>query len=274
MKKTGKRLLLACFVAVIAPLSVTAEESTTLTAVVSGEHRATENTLRDQYRHPVETLAFFEVQPSMTVVEIWPGGGWYTEILAPLLRQSGHYVVAGFVTNPDVAPQWRIQLMQALEAKMAAAPEVYGKPLITELGMPDSWVAAPPASADRVLTFRNVHNWLKGDYAEPMFEAFYTALKPGGILGVVEHRARPGTSIEAMKVSGYMTEEYVIKLATAAGFKLEARSEINANRKDSADHPEGVWTLPPSLRLGEKDREKYIAIGESDRMTLKFVKPR
>ncbi len=273
MKKTGKRLL-ACFVAVFAPLTVTAGQSTTMMAVISGEHRASENTSRDQYRHPVETLAFFEVRPSMTVVEVWPGGGWYTEILAPLLRQSGRYIAAGFVTNPELAPQWRIQLMQALEAKMAAAPDLYGKPLITELGLPDSWVAAPPGSADRVLTFRNVHNWLKGGYAEPMFEAFYAALKPGGILGVVEHRARPGTSIEAMKVSGYMTEEYVIKLATEAGFKLEARSEVNANPKDSADHAEGVWTLPPSLRLGEKDREKYLAIGESDRMTLKFVKPR
>jgi predicted methyltransferase len=144
--------------------------------------------------------------------------------------------------------------------------------IVSELGKPDRWHACPPGTADRVLTFRNVHNWMNSGYEAQMFKAFHAALKPGGVLGVVEHRAKPGTSREQMVKSGYVTEAYVIELAEQAGFALEARSEVNANPKDTTDHPEGVWTLPPSLRLKDQDREKYLAIGESDRMTLRFVK--
>ena len=159
------------------------------------------------------------------------------------------------------------------EEKLKQNPEVYGKTIVTDLSIPERTEIAPAGTADLALTFRNVHNWMKGEYAQDVFNSMYKALKPGGLLGVVEHRAKPNTSLEDMITSGYVTEAHVIKLAKTAGFKLEARSEINGNAKDSSQHPKGVWTLPPSLRLGDKDRAKYLAIGESDRMTLKFVKP-
>lgn len=257
----------------LASIFASANAASPIEDAVAGAHRDAKDVARDVYRHPAQTLAFFDVKPEMNVVEIWPGGGWYADILAPLLRDKGSYVVAGFVTDPDSAPQWRIDLMDQLTARFAGKPEIYGKPLITQLGTPDQWTAAPASSADRVLTFRNVHNWLKGDYAEAMFQSFFQALKPGGILGVVEHRAPEGTTVDEMKVSGYMTEAYVIRLAEDAGFKLVERSQINANPADTARHPKGVWSLPPSLRMGDEDREKYVAIGESDRMTLKFQKP-
>lgn len=254
-------------------LAVSASAAPTLDEVLAGPQRSAENRARDGYRHPSETLAFFGLKPDQHVVEVWPGSGWYAEVLAPYLRESGQYVAAGFVTDGAEAPEWRIDMMKKLEARFAADPATFGKPVITQLGLPSAWIAAPAGSADLVLTFRNVHNWLKGGFEAQMFKAFYAALKPGGTLGVVEHRARPGTSIEKMKSSGYVTEALVIELATAAGFQLKGKSEINANTKDTTDHPEGVWTLPPTLRLGDKDRDKYLAIGESDRMTLRFVKP-
>ena len=245
-----------------------------LDEVIAGDHRTPAFVERDRYRHPKETLEFFGLKPGQTVVEVWPGGGWYTEILAPYLRHHGKYYAAGFVASDENAPAYRKRLTAELAAKFAARPDLYGQAVVTELGHPDHWVAAPPGSADLVLTFRNVHNWLGADYEDEMFQAFHAALKPGGVLGVVEHRARPGASREQMKKSGYMTEAYVIAIAEKAGFKLDAKSEINANPKDTADHAEGVWTLPPSLRLKDQDREKYLAIGESDRMTLRFVKPK
>lgn len=244
----------------------------TLAEVLAAPHRSAENRARDVYRHPAETLAFFGVRPDQHVVEVWPGAGWYAEILAPYLRESGRYTAAGFVSTDKDAPKWRAESVKQLAQRFNAAPDVYGTPQVTALGLPDSWTAAPAGSADVVLTFRNVHNWLKAGYEAQMFKAFFEALKPGGVLGVVEHRAKPGTSLEQMKASGYVTEALVVQLAEAAGFTLADRSEINANPRDTADHPEGVWTLPPSLRLGEKDRAKYLAIGESDRMTLRFVK--
>ncbi len=228
---------------------------------------------RDKYRHPKETLEFFGLKPGMTVVEVWPAPGWYTEILAPYLRGRGKYVAAGFVTSWEGAPQWRIDAMKEYRDRLAARPRLYDQVQVTELGKPDRWEAAPAGSADLLLTFRNVHNWVAADYDRDMFAAFFRALKPGGTLGVVEHRAAPGTSIEVTKKTGYVTEEYVIALAEGAGFKLAAKAEINANPKDTRDYPEGVWTLPPTLKLGDQDRDKYVAIGESDRMTLKFVKP-
>ena len=255
-------------------LAAAASAAPTLSEVLAGPQRSAENRARDAYRHPAETLAFFGLKPDQHVVEVWPGGGWYAEILAPYLRESGQYIAAGFVSSEKDAPAWRIEMVRKLDARFAAEPAVFGKPLVTQLGIPDSWTAAPAGSADLVLTFRNVHNWLKAGYEAQMFKAFFDALKPGATLGVVEHRAKPGTSLDKMKSSGYVTEAHVIELAKAAGFELDAKSEINANPKDSTDHPEGVWTLPPTLRLGDKDREKYLAIGESDRMTLRFIKPR
>lgn len=240
-------------------------------AAVSADTRTPANTARDKYRHPAETLRFFRVQPEMTVVEIWPGSGWYTEVLAPLV--TGRLYVAAFSDTAAGQPAYRARLNQALRDKFEANPEVYGEVVITHLHVPGETAIAPAGSADRVLTFRNVHNWLAAGDADEVFKAFFTALKPGGMLGVVEHRAKPGTDLETMKSSGYVTEEKVIELARNAGFELVEKSEINANPKDTADHPKGVWTLPPTLRLGEKDREKYLAIGESDRMTLLFRKP-
>lgn len=239
---------------------------------IAAPHRMPAYVERDRYRHPKQTLEFFGVKPDQVVVEIWPSRGWYTEILAPYLRDRGQYYAAGFaISNPDI-PEYQRTITADFAAKMAAHPDLYRAVTVAELGAPDRWIACPPGTADLVLTFRNVHNWVEGGYEAQMFKAFHAALKRGGTLGVVEHRARPGTSLEQMKKSGYMTEAYVIEAAEKAGFKLVDKSEINANPKDTADHPEGVWTLPPSLALKDKDREKYLAIGESDRMTLKFVK--
>lgn len=245
-----------------------------LDEILAAGHRTPAFVERDRYRHPKETLEFCGVKPEQTVVEVWPGAGWYTEILAPLLRDKGQYIAAGFVvTGVADVPAWRSRMMTEYGAKLAARPELYDRVKLTEAGLPDRWTLAEPASADQVLTFRNVHNWLAADYAPQMFAAFHNALKPGGSLCVIEHRARPGTSLEAMKKSGYVTEALVIELARTAGFRLAARSDINANPKDHTEHPQGVWTLPPSLRLGEKDRDKYLEIGESDRMTLRFARP-
>jgi predicted methyltransferase len=242
-----------------------------LDKAIAADHRTPAFRARDVYRHPKETLEFFGIQPHQTVVEIWPSGGWYAEILAPYLRERGTYYAAGFVTD-DSASKYRKELQAAFVAKLAARPDLYDRVVVTELGKPDRWTACPAGTADLVLTFRNVHNWMNADYEAEMFRAFHAALKPGGVLGVVEHRARPGTSREDMKKSGYVTEEAVIRMAEAAGFRLDVRSEANANPKGTKDYPEGVWTLPPGLRLGETDRAKYLAIGESDRMTLRFVK--
>ena len=240
---------------------------------MNADHRSPNNIARNQYRHPADTLAFFGLKADMTVVEIWPGGGWYSEILAPVLKDHGQYYAAGFSLIAERTPDWRKNYQRKFEEKLKQNPEVYGKTIVTDLSIPERTEIAPAGTADLVLTFRNVHNWMKGEYAQDVFNSMYTALKSGGILGVVEHRAKPNTSVEDMITSGYVTEAHVIKLANAAGFKLDAKSEVNANAKDSSQHPKGVWTLPPSLRLGEKDQAKYLAIGESDRMTLKFVKP-
>ena len=245
----------------------------TVEQAMNTDHRSPNNIARNQYRHPADTLAFFGLKADMTVVEIWPGGGWYSEILAPVLKDHGQYYAAGFSLIAERTPDWRKNYQRKFEEKLKQNPEVYGKTIVTDLSIPERTEIAPAGTADLVLTFRNVHNWMKGEYAQDVFNSMYKALKPGGLLGVVEHRAKPNTSLEEMITSGYVTEAHVIKLAKTAGFKLEARSEINGNAKDSSQHPKGVWTLPPSLRLGDKDRAKYLAIGESDRMTLKFVKP-
>ena len=235
------------------------------------EHRSHANRMRDEYRHPTETLAFFEVDSCDTVVEIWPGAGWYTEVLAPVLRACGSLHAAHFSPSSEV-PYFRKSLENYKE-KLAESPRIYDAVVLSVLQPPKFNRMITPATADRVLTFRNVHNWLKVGTADQVFASAYEALKPGGIFGVVEHRAKPGTDLETMIQSGYVTEAKVIELAEAAGFQLVARSEINANPLDDTNHPKGVWTLPPSLRLGEEDKMKYLAIGESDRMTLKFAKP-
>ncbi|CCK75528.1 conserved hypothetical protein [Oleispira antarctica RB-8] len=245
----------------------------TVEQAMNADHRSPNNIARNQYRHPADTLAFFGLKADMTVVEIWPGGGWYSEILAPVLKDHGQYYAAGFSLIAERTPDWRKNYQRKFEEKLKQNPEVYGKTIVTDLSIPERTEIAPAGTADLVLTFRNVHNWMKGEYAQDVFDAMFKAVKHGGYLGVIEHRAKPGTSLEDMITSGYVTEAHVIKLANAAGFKLDAKSEVNANAKDSSQHPKGVWTLPPSLRLGEKDQAKYLAIGESDRMTLRFIKP-
>jgi predicted methyltransferase len=241
-------------------------------AVLAGAHRAEANRARDQYRHPAETLAFFGIQPGMTVVELWPGGGWYTEVLAPYLRESGKLYAAHFTEDSD--NEYIRKSITGFKSKLAAEPALYDRVMVTTLLPPDRLEIAPAGTADAVLTFRNVHNWMKmGGNEALVMQAAFSALKPGGVFGIVEHRAKPGTSREQMMESGYVTEDEVIRMATAAGFVLEEKSEVNANPMDTAVHPKGVWTLPPTLALGEQDRDKYLAIGESDRMTLRFRKP-
>lgn len=226
---------------------------------------------RDQARHPIETLNFFGLKSTMRVIEIWPGAGWYTEILAPYLNHNGELYAAHFTEHSSV--KFFQQSRQKFTFKFNQHANPYGKVTITEFDPSGSPPNLPVNDADMVLTFRNVHNWISANKAQEAFRLFYKALKPGGILGVVEHRAKPGTNITLMKKSGYVTQAYVIELASMAGFKLLESSEINANNSDRRNHPEGVWSLPPTLREGQKNKDKYLKIGESDRMTLKFIKP-
>ncbi len=253
--------------------AVTAMPADAVATVLAGDWRDPKNVARDGYRHPAQTLAFFGVKPDQTVVEISPGAGWYTEVLAPLLRDKGRYY--GAVNNPALASSDRARDSAAkqnktLRDRFHARADVFGDAQLVEID-PANPVFGRPASADAVLTFRNVHNWMMAGTAEKMFAGFFAVLKPGGTLGVVEHRAN--ADVPAGDSSGYVSEAQVIAFAKAAGFELVARSEINANPKDTKDYPNGVWTLPPVLREGDKDREKYLAIGESDRMTLRFAKP-
>ena len=243
----------------------------TLQDYVKSPKRSPAHIDRNQYRHPVETLEFFGLKPDMTVVEVWPGSGWYTEILAPYVKEKGLFYAAHFPEKSDI-PFFN-KMRAQFQKKLEQSPELYEKVKLTALFPPTKETSNIPASsADLVLTFRNVHNWSKGGYDKAMFEAFHTMLKPGGTLGVVEHRALIGASKENMIESGYMSEEYVIDLAQKAGFKLADKSDINANSKDSTKHPKGVWSLPPTLREGKANQEYYLNVGESDRMTLKFIK--
>lgn len=250
------------------------EISLRIDSVLSSDTRRDGNIPRDVYRNPKETLLFFGMKPEMTVVEIWPGGGWYTEIIAPFLKGHGTYYGAHF--DPLSENRRYIDALERFQSRFENHPEKFGHVVVSAFNPPEELLIAPEGSADMVLTFRNLHNWMrKGeDNMKAVSQAFFKALKPGGILGVVEHRVRP---VDGEKTpdrhEGYVSQDYAIRLFETAGFVFEESSEINANPKDSTRHPKGVWTLPPSLRLGEQDREKYLAIGESDRMTLRFRKP-
>jgi predicted methyltransferase len=260
-------LLPAALLAACAPAPISQYDAGTL---LSGPQRSPGNVARDPYRHPAETLAFFGIRGDSKVVEILPGsGGYYMEILAPFLRDKGLYVAA----NRDelAAPQYLAD-HQKLLARLQAEPALYGKVLVTKFNG-DRHEIAPPGSADFVLTFRNLHNWIERGEAEAALRAFHKALKSGGVLGVVDHRGRTDLTQEEQMKSGYVREDYAIRLIERAGFVLAASSGVNDNPKDTKDYPEGVWTLPPTYRLKDKDRAKYAAIGESDRFTLKFVKP-
>lgn len=236
--------------------------------ILAGPQRSAANKARDAYRHPAQTLAFFGIKPTMTVVEISPSGGWYTEILAPYLNATGTYYAAH---NNPAASERAAAGVKTFKDKLAANPAQYGKAKVTAFGK-GAFDIAPAGSADAVLSFRNVHNWYSAGYAPDAFKAFFAALKPGGTLGIVEHRLPENRPDAAMQDSGYMKVSYVKAQAAAAGFKFVGASEVNANPKDARDYPKGVWTLPPNYAEGDKDKAKYAAIGESDRMTLKFVK--
>ena len=240
----------------------------TFKPLLSTSYRSPGNVARDPYRHPAETLAFFGVRPDSTVVEILPGSsGYYMEILAPWLKDKGLYIGA----NRDGSqPQYQADHDKLLQ-RLRKEPDLYGKVLVTPFRA-DRHAIAPAGSADVVISFRNLHNWMEQGELQESLKAFYLALKPGGILGIVDHRGRTDQTQAQQIASGYVRQDVAIVLIEQAGFKLQASSEANANPKDSKDHPEGVWTLPPSYRLKDKDREKYAAIGESDRFTLRFVK--
>jgi predicted methyltransferase len=239
-----------------------------------GDHRSESNKARDQYRHPVETLEFFGIKDGDTVMEIWPGGGWYTEILAPAMRDHGKLIVATWDPEVEGQPSYRYELPKKMEKNFAQHPEIYDQVTFEYFSPPESPSLGKAGSIDVIVTFRNTHGWVGAGQAQDIFNEFARVLKPGGILGVVQHRADEGSDPKVSAKQGYVSETTVKEIATAAGFEFEASSEINANPKDIKDYPEGVWTLPPSHATGDKDREKYAAIGESDRMTLRFRKAR
>jgi predicted methyltransferase len=244
-------------------------------SAVAMPHRSEANRKRDVYRHPIETLSFFGLKPDMTVVEMFPGQGWYTEILAPLLADHGKLIVttvdtSSYTGGPQDKPG--VKAAHDLQERFKAQPELFGKVQVTRIDPPNNFVLGPDNSADMVLTFRSVHDWVRDGVADKVFAAMFKVLKPGGTLGLVAH-VSPNADAALAGKTGYLQEPYVIELAKKAGFTLAARSDVNANPKDTHDWPEGVWTLPPTYRLGDKNRDLYAMIGESDRMTLRFVKP-
>ena len=257
----------------IAGCAVTSTREATAQAldnILADPHRPEADRARDRYRHPKDTLLFFGIRPEMTVLEVWPEPGWYTDIIAPLVRDRGKYYAA--VMEPDPASQFVTGRLASFRNKLAADPTLYGNATIVTFPAHGGDVV-PPGSIDLVVTFRNIHNWMSEGTASDAFATIFKALKPGGMLGVVDHRGSPGVPQDPKAKSGYVSEEYAIKLIEAQGFRLLGTSEINANPRDTKDYEQGVWTLPPTFRLGDKDRDKYTEIGESDRFTLKFEKP-
>ena len=250
---------------------------TTLQAAVAGPWRLPADRARDPWRHPLQTLEFWGLKPGQTVVEFWPGAGWYTDIVAPFLAATGGKLYAADLQASDPAAR---EMVEAYRRKLAADPKLYGKVEVTAFG-PTSGPVAPAGGADLALFLRNLHNWMAAGLAEKAFRDAFAALKPGGVLGVEEHRADPAAVPDIMASSGYVPQAYVVQLGKEAGFELAAASEINANPKDTRDHPFGVWTLPPVRRSSPRgqppdpnfDHAKYDAIGERDRMTLRFKKP-
>jgi predicted methyltransferase len=239
-----------------------------LASAVASTARNPKAVARDGVRHPVEELTFFGLTPTMNVVELWPGGGYWTDILGPYLAPTGHYTIA----QPPSGDEDDTAVAR-MRTRLAADKARYGTVHESTLG-PGHFDIASPGSADLVLTFRNLHNWMDGGYADKALAACFTALKPGGILGIEEHRGRNDVPQDPKAQNGYVRQDYAIALAKKAGFVLVGSSEINANPRDTKDWPKGVWTLPPSLAMGETDRAKYVAIGEGDNFVLKFQKPK
>jgi predicted methyltransferase len=242
-----------------------------LDTLLAGSQRSAENSARDRSRHPKETLLFFGIRPEMRVMEIWPEPGWYTEIIAPLVRKRGKYYAAVIPADPQ--DKYVTDRLAAFQQKLASNPQMYSAVEVVTFPT-NGGDAVPPGSLDMVVTFRNIHNWMAEGYAEQAFATAYKALKPGGVLGVVEHRGNATAPQDPKAKSGYVNEDYAIRLIEGQGFRLVGESQVNSNPKDTKDYEQGVWTLPPTYRLGDKDREKYAEIGESDRFTLKFIKPK
>ena len=267
-----RRQILQCaLVGACLPAAAQGSRDAALQAVIDGPHRSPANRARDAARHPLQTLNFFGLEPGHRVVELAPGSGWYTEIVAPFLRPHGRLHVAH--PAADSAQEERRRSRARFESWLAQSPDLYHRVVMATLPSAGAFGDVPRA-ADLVLTFRNVHNWIEEGVFDALLRACHAVLKPGGVLGVVDHRAAPGTPLEKMISSGYVTEALMEERAVAAGFTRAARSEINANPRDSKDHVNGVWSLPPSLRGKELERERFLAIGESDRFTHRYLKPR
>ena len=257
----------------VAACAATSSRQTTaeaLTGILAADYRPEESRTRDRSRHPKETLLFFGIRPEMSVLEVWPEPGWYTEVIAPLLRDKGKYYAAVIAADPE--SKYITQRLEKYRQKLADRPDLYDHVAVVSFPA-DGGDAVPPASVDMVVTFRNIHNWMSRGTTAQAFATMYRALRPGGVLGVVEHRGNPAVAQDPKAKSGYVNEDYAIKLIEAQGFRLVAKSQVNANPRDTKDYEQGVWTLPPTYRLGDKDHDKYAAIGESDRFTLRFVKP-
>ncbi|EIW89620.1 hypothetical protein AGRI_05942 [Alishewanella agri BL06] len=248
-----------------------------LTELAEDPARGAANLQRNQYRHPVETLLFFGIEPQMSVLELWPVRGWYTEIIAPFVKDQGRLTVAHFrqdaASNQDAKSQFWARLSSRLEQRILEQHAHFGEVGRVALDPPNFIPALAPDQFDMILSFRNAHIWDQRGHLLATMQSLYQVLKPGGTLGMVEHRAARVSEITSYAVEGYTDEAYLIQVAEQVGFQLVASSEINANPRDSKDYPKGVYALPPTLAMGLTDRDYYLAIGESDRMTLKFTKP-
>ena len=276
---TRKTILFSLFFAGLACLytPVMADEpKLVLQQLADAEQRSIEHKLRNKYRKPAETLQFFGIEPQMSVLEIWPGHGWYTEILAPFLKDDGKLTLAQFRHNDGSLKEERsifwARVSERLMQRLTEQSDYFGEVANIELDPP---LLSPPQQEqfDMVLTFRNAHIWNESGHLYGTLQSIFQALKPGGVLGMVEHRSARLSDISSSAVEGYLDEAYVIQAAELAGFELVASSELNANPADTKNYPKGVYALPPTLAMGQYNKQQYIAIGESDRMTLKFRKP-
>lgn len=265
-----RALLTAGALLMLGALPASAATDPALQQAIGSPDRTPKFVSRDPARHPAEELSFFGLTPSSSVIEIWPGGGYWTQILAPYLHDHGQYALAMGPDEGDRTEQ-HFALSPGFKAMMAAHPSLYDRVRVTKLGAHDTDLG-PANSADLVLTFRNLHNWMDAGDTAAVLAGIRAVLKPGGILGIEDHRANTRTPQDPKAENGYVRQDYAIALIEKAGFKLVGTSEIDANPRDDADHPKGVWTLPPSYALGATDHAKYQAIGEADNFVLKFRK--